>query len=622
MTSTEVIGLVDSRRQHSLRYNQRLFDSIPGWYKLYRGVWEGRLAQFRNNVSVPFLFAMVQSDVARKVQMLLSGTPIVEFEGYAPEDQGRAKKNSVLISAQMRDCQIALKSLDFFLSADLCGTGVGRYGWKNLTRKHSYRKLEHIAPGLSIPVEYNGEFEFFNGPDFEVIDRLDFWNCPGYKDIDQMPWAIHRYWRDLDDLTEDANNPYPYFDPNAVKLLEQAPMGTVGAQEYTMRRTSWRNPMDYQARQSEKFAKPVEIWEMHGLVPSEFAPDGIRNRCIAVGNGRVVLKNRASQMPNGRKPFVSYSPMPDPYTFDPPGKVEIVAPLQRTINRLSNQKLDALDLVIDPQYVVSSKANLNTQHLFTRAGRIILVDDVTDDSNFRPLTPNLQGLQQAYSEVGQLWQFMQLGAGINDIIMGLQPGDRETARGFLGRQENVMTRLSMESWVAEMQYLEPLGDAFRDLDRVFLSLPHEVKILGSLSMVNPITGLPYPQERVSIDFDDLVPDYRCRAVGASQMMGRSVRQQNLIALQQVVQSNPAMAQIVNWANFARQAFELFDFKNIDELIVQQIPLINQLASDNGMAPTAMANQLSQPLQSMEPAILGALGNNQLAGRLSPTPQAA
>ena len=43
-----------------------------------------------------------------------------------------------------------------------------------------------------------------------------------------------------------------------------------------------------------------------------------------------------------------------------------------------------------------------------------------------------------------------------------------------------------------------------------------------------------------IEDDDLQPDYRARAVGASQMMGRSIRQQNLMGLLQIMSANPAL----------------------------------------------------------------------------------
>ena len=92
------------------------------------------------------------------------------------------------------------------------------------------------------------------------------------------------------------------------------------------------------------------------------------------------------------------------------------------------------------------------------------------------------------------------------------------------------------------------------------------------------------------------------------MAGRSARQQNLLGLLQMMSSNPALAQLVNWANFARQAFELFDFKNVDELLVQQVPMVNQIAQETGQSPEGVAQMASsQNLPQLDPALLAILG---------------
>jgi len=618
ISDARLIELVDARRQHSQRYNQGIFSKLQRWYDTYRGVWSGRMAQFRNNVNIPFTFAMIQSDVARKVQTSFGTWPLVGFEGYDPLDVARAKKNEVLISAQMKDCDSVVKACDFFLEADICGTGIARIGWKQLRRMNRYRKLESVAPGLQIPVMNESMATLFDGPDWEVVDRLDFWQPQGKTRIPDMPWVIHRYYIDMDDLYDDANSDMPYFDPGAIGQLGRYPLQGQAATEFSVRRVSYRNEYDYQARQSERFAKPVEVWEMHGLVPREFVPeDGVRHRCIAIGNGRVVMKNRESALGNQQLPFVSFAPMPDPYSFDGVAKTEVAFGPQQTANRLANQKLDALDILIDPMYVANSQANLNTQHLFTRSGRILLVDGPADDTSIRPLTPDMRGLQAAYTEIGQLFQMMQLGTGETETLLGGPSGSsRETARGFLGRQENALTRLAMESRLAEEGFIEPLANAFRRMDQLWLTLPHEVRILGSMATINPGTGLPYEQQDVTIDYEDLAPDYRARAVGASQMMGRSVRQQNLVALLQMMSANPVLLQLVNWGNFARQAFELFDFRNVNELLVSKVPAVNQLAQENGVSPGAVAGAVSSPLDQLSPETLGAF---MQTGSSSPLP---
>lgn len=610
VSDERVIELVDARRQHSLRYNHSVFNKLQSYYDTYRGVWQGRTAQFRNNITIPFTFAMIQSDVARKVQTLFGQWPIVEFEGYAPGDVARARKNTILISAQLKDSHTFRKASDFFLQSDICGTGILRYGWKTTNRKTRFRSREQIAPGFEITVIREGDGNVFNGPTWEPVDRLDFWQQPGKVHIDDMGWVIHRYWTDWDDLMEDSSGPNPYYDREAVMRLKDYPLTGAAHKEWIARRNHYRNQYEYEARQNERFARPIEIWEMHGLVPEEFAIDGIRHRCIAIGNERVVLKNREGPMPSGEKPFKSYAPMPDPYGFDGVGKAEVAYGPQRTADRINNQKLDAIDLTIDPQWVMSSSTNINTQNLFTRAGRVILVDGSAAEDAIRPLSPDLRGLQAAYQEISSLFNMMQIGTGETEAVMGVPGSSRETARGFLGRQENALNRLGWEARLAEENMVEPLANAFRAMDRLWLTMPHEIKILGSMATINPITGLPLPPEDVEIDYDDLAPDYRARAVGASQMIGRGIRQQNFMTLLQVMSANPAMMQLVNWGNFARQAFELFDFKNVDELIVNQVPMVNQIAAQNGQSPESVAGAAATPMEQLDPNILGALSGGQ------------
>lgn len=609
VSATRIIELVDARRQASLRYNQGLFSRLQRWYDSYKGVWQGRMASFRNNVTIPFTFAMIQRDVAGKVQASFGSWPIVTFEGYAPGDAPRAKKNEVLISAQMKDCNSVTKAVDFFLGGDICGTAISRYGWRFEQRKARMRRLEQIAPGWSVPVVREHMATVFDGPTWDPLDRLDFWQQPGKPRIDGMAWAIHRYWADLDDLLDDSRSERPYFDPAAVAALKNFPLSGSAEREFAQRKVTFRNEYDYQARASERFSKPVEIWEMHGYVPDEFAPDGVRWRCIAIGNQRVVLKNREGVMGPGELPFKTYAPMPDPYSFDGTSKAEVAFGPQQTANRLANQKLDALDSLIDPMYVASNTANINTQHLFTRAGRIILVDGDASESSIRALVPDMRGLQAAYTEIGQLFEMAQLGTGQTESLLGKSSNQAETARGFLGRQEQALTRLALETKLAEEGFIEPLANAFRHMDRLWLPMPKEVKMVGSLATTDPITGLPYQPERMSVDYDDLTPDYRARAVGASQMIGRSIRQQNLVTLLQFMSMNPALAQLVNWGNFARQAFELFDFKNIDELLVERVPAVNQLAEQNGVSPQTVANAATQRLDQLNPEMLGQLFQN-------------
>jgi len=614
-----LLDLVNSRCRHAEDHYRSHFAKFARWYDLYRGFQNGRSQNFRNNIHLPFLFSVAQSDVARKVQTSFGGWPIVTFSGYAPEDAAIARKNEVLISSQMKDCNSFVKAVDFFLTANLYGTAVARVGWKKVVRKEQWRTMDPNEPGREVVVE--GEATRFDGPDWSVVDPLDFVLQPGKRRIEDAAWCAQRYYLDLDQVYDKVQA--GEWDRAAFLKLKESPVSGTAEGEMNQRMSVYRNWNEYQALKQEKFAKPVEIREYWGTVPYDMAPDGMANRVIVVANGRVVLSNQPNPFFHGKLPFLAFSPMPDPHYFHGVGKCEVGEKMQVTANRFANQKLDALDLFIDPVFLVQRQAGIDTTNLFMRAGRVIGVDGPVDESVIRPLIPDLSGLQQSYAEIQQLWGWIQQGTGNSENeTMGTGAGSRSTAREYLGRQEAALTRLMLEARLAEEGFVEPLADLFRALDRQYLTLPHEVQILGSASVINPVTGLPMPQEPVVIDLSDLHPEYRARAVGATQQLGKGVRQQNLISVMQAMSANPVMLQSVNWSNFARQIFNAFDMPNIDELlVVGQVPAVNQVganpqSSGLGAAQSGPAGP-APTTEPLSPELIGAMQGGQAQNPTAP-----
>ena len=139
-----------------------------------------------------------------------------------------------------------------------------------------------------------------------------------------------------------------------------------------------------------------------------------------------------------------------------------------------------------------------------------------------------------------------------------------------------MTRLMLESRLAEEMWLEPLANRFRALNRQFLPVPRQLKMLGSMAIINPITGEPLDPADMQLNHEDLWPDYTARAVGANQNMLRSAQRQDIVQLLQASSTNPILMQMVNWSNFARQMFITFGFRNINELLTQLSPVQQSL----------------------------------------------
>lgn len=585
----DVKALVLERFRHAEQTFRPFFVRSVRFYDIYRGWYSGTFQAFRNNVIIPLLFSTVWADVARKVNTSFGVYPFVQMYGYGPEDTAKARKNELLISAQMKDCKTFLKAVDMFLMADLYGTSICQYGWETRTENLIRRELE-TAPltGKRFERLKTEQRVTFNGPVWNTVDILDFFPQPGFHHIDEMSWVIRRYWLDMEEV--EAMAQAGIFDKAQLEKLKIGGAQRDIIEELKARRTSVRGPFgETEVRRMERFAKPVELLEMWGKVPSEFrSPDGGTERVITVANRTCVLRNRPNPFWHGKKPFIAFSPLNDPHFFHGIGKVEIGERLQLSANRIANQKLDALDLFVDPAFIYDRSKGVDVRNLFMRSGKVIPVDGPPAEA-IQALIPNLNGLQNAYQEISDLNRWMQQGTGITeDTVLGMKGAQEQTAREFLGRQENTSIRLLLESRLAEEAWIEPLANGFHSLNRQFLPTPQMIKIIGAAALADPVTGMPAPPENMEIDLDDLNIDYDVRARGATQTIGRAARQQNMVLLLQSTATHPAAMALVNWIAFFRDLFRTFEMGNEDELLNPPPGMQQAIAMANGQMPPEQA----------------------------------
>lgn len=610
-----VRALVLDRFETSKKAQEAYFVKIKRWYDLYRGWYrDPNQPDYRNNVFIPMTFSTVWSDVARKSNAIFGAHPYVAMVGYGDEDYALARQQELLVSAQMRDARSHLKGIDAFLSGDLYGTAIAQVGWTYDEEVMQMRgQVASPITGQLLEQVRSENYVKFDGPDWEVLDRLDFFPQPRIARIWDMRWKIRRYWLELDDVR--ALSAKDFFDKVQLNALELLSPPTDIEADYQQRAGYMRNELF----SMERYSKPVEIIEMWGVVPSELVgTDGVARRVISLANRQVVLRNRPNPYGRGEDPFLAYTPVVDPHHFDGPSKVELGEHLNAVANRLVSNRLDVLDQVVSPAYAYDSDAlGVSPDQLYVRPNRWIPVEGLSNGT-LQPLNPDLRGFQLSHQEVEYAWRWLQNASGIHeDAVMGAAGPDRETARGFLGRQAAVNTRLLLETRICEEQLIEPLANWFRSLNRLFLPVPLKRHILGTKSIVDSLTGLPVPEE-ISVSPYALNKEYDARALGSSQMLPKEMRQQNFLQLLQVVAATP-LSQVLNWITFGRQAFQLFDFPNVDELFLA-IPPLQQIAL-NMMNAQGQAGQrpVQQPGAAPLPNLPGGEGGQSpLQGSLQDT----
>lgn len=586
-------------------YHDRFFRKVRDWYNLYRCIYNGDKPPFKNVVMLPLLFSACWSDVANKIAISLNGPQVIEMDPVDPDAGPSAKRTESLINQQFIECELMSKMVDFLMSGDVYGTGILEYSWRHTVMPTIYRQK---TLGVEYPLRV--DVTTFDGPDIENKDILDFLPQPGKKDLDKMVYVHDRCYKDLDDLEEEAyqaqqRGEEPHFDPEVLVQLRGQPPTSILASEMYERRNVWRSWSQYQQERQTKYAKPVELITYTGNVPSELAPDGVRHRKITIANRRLAVRNVPCPYGQLRKHFRTYSPMQDMHHFHGPGKVEIGATMAASGNKLVSNRLDVLDLVLQPAIFVNDATELDAQNLVLWPGRIIKVHGETGDMNIRPMEWDLQAYPIVVQELEAISRYIDMGTGVQrDVIQGMLSGDRQTAREFLGRMEQARTRLGLEAKMFERQVIEKLADDFRMLDRQYLPVPKMVNLIGSAAIWDPDTGQPVPPETEAIDLSDLNMDHRIRALGASNMLSKSMQRQDMITALQAMTTNPMAMATTNWLAFFNKFWRAFDF-NPREMMNVAMP--NLQSAWGMMNDQQKMGPEGDQLEQLAPGMLGPQG---------------
>ncbi|HLA82542.1 MAG TPA: hypothetical protein VJP78_13125 [Thermoleophilia bacterium] len=587
----QYVNLVVSSFEQSRDYYAQWFKDADYRYRLYRGFRQGRTIPFRNNITIPLAFSMIQSGIARKLEFAAGGPPI-EFQAGGPEDQMIARKQTSIINTQFEDAGFLDKETRTLASGEIYGIALSRYFWDVAKELVQYRA--DLGTGIQ---EFSGEDVTFDGPNYEPMNVRNCFPQPGVPRIAQMRWFVDRYFLDLEDINRlaEAN----FFLKRGARMVADSPVARGAHKDAIL--TTHLDPasgLPEDAIRTTAYEKPIEILRFFGRAPRSMAQEGQVNLVVEVAARMHLLRARPN--PYGRIPILEDGPMPDPDHFHRPSKLEVIEKIAVASNALASQKMDAVNLTVDPQYVYNARVTTRPARLWSRPGAVHRWEGPVDDANFRPLVPDLRGLVNAYQELEQHAQWMEQGTGvIRDAIQGFSGPDRETARGYLGRQASANIRLTMEMRIHEHLHTEPLANAFLSLNRRFLEFPQQLRMIGASAIVDPITLQPIPSYDAEFGPNDLLPDYAARATGTLRMLGRQTQLQNMLLIQQAAQSNPIGLQLTNWFFFFRQLYTLAGIPNPDELL-NTSPLLQQLMAQQGQAQQPPG----QPAQENALPVLG------------------
>lgn len=411
---------------------------VEQYYKSYRAIPERNAdaAQWESQLFPPYAFQIIESLTANVVD------PTPHWKVTPRPTSGSdlellsqgAKANETLLASQVEADGFAAKQMFFAKQAFIAGISVFKTHWNyqpgSVTRR-------------TITGRTREEVTLKDDPTAEVIDVRD--------------WIPHQAATSLDTAMRVTHRCFYTFDQ--LKRLEK--QGVYGSEAGGQAVESLKESKDFAAELSEReqslFQADRTKDQIEVLEQWRREPDGSL-RVVAVGNRKVLLRDRPSPFDHGKYPFVVCAPIPDLGRIAGISVIELVKDLQDELWTLGNQRLDNVRLINN--HIVCVTEDMEDVDGFVWAPGAI--NTVSHPDQVFSLKVDPLPSQVSISAESMIQQDLQNVSGANPALLGQQAQNTSTAT------EVSLTTTLAQRRVALMK--QQFKWAFREVGEQWISL--------------------------------------------------------------------------------------------------------------------------------------------------------
>ena len=366
------------------------------------------------------------------------------------------------------------------------GTGFVKLDMEQVTRKEIVERTAKGTETIIMPDPVTGEpeeeeveieeiveeeIELSNLPIFRVIDIFDIDIDPRVESIKDARAIIHTVegasFVDLK-TDEEALN---YFNLDKIKDIGQsllAPDANSKEQKLTVRN------IPSQKGSSDSSSDDAGGVDLNALTIREywgsFSPEDDSGKeeeyVITTVNDELVIRvdrnpYKTDTNPDGIRPFELYVDHDVPNELYGVGEIEPTETMQIGINKIRNQRLDNVDLVMNRMWIFDRNTGINPRDLKSFPGNIIPADDI---SGLQPLTtPDVTA--SSYAEEDRYLRDFQLATGtITSTGGGGRDDFTNTATGQKIRSKEQNSRYQLK--------IENLEDTLSRIGKKMLQMIH------------------------------------------------------------------------------------------------------------------------------------------------------
>lgn len=561
-------------------------DKWERYYKRWRNVVNqitdpktGKVDTSRSNISVPYIYTMLETVLPRLVETLFAGRPYVTVKGRTRDWADNAAKMETLLDYQMNEVtdiqnvfHIGLKIMALY------GTTVAYTGWKYEEReviKKELRPIQDVAedgtvtplidemteqpimdyqPVRSTEVEYDD-------PEPKFMDLGLFYVDPNAEDIDDARYCGHVAYMSKNQLKQMEDQ--GFIDKVRWKDVEQGRkqnnarndrMGAVGIPS-----------VDAQD------GKDDDLYECHYYYEDD--------KCVFIINRSYLARDSENPFWHKRKPYDKdvYSKVPG--EFYGIGIVEMIEDQADELNTERNMRIDYRAHNLRRMFKVRKGANINPAQMVWRQNGRIEVEDMNDIDVFT--APSITG--DTFNQEEIVKQDMRDTVGAHDVVMGAS-GSGETATTTMSKDNNASMRFKLVISSIEKRLLVGISRKMIQLNQQF---------------VDNIRTLPMfennAEDWVDISPEEIQGEFHLIAAGSSvePMANKEAFKQRMVELFSIVGNEPMMQQFPDKRrNLLKKVFEAFDITDTEEL----------LPSDEELSGAMQQQAISQFIGSLPPEL--------------------
>lgn len=588
--------------------------------------WENTQTE-RSNVPFFTVATAVNSLVPQIIKGLFYDDPPFLAQNRPGTTAQEARAMSSVLAYQLEEIQFREQLRLGVTTALLYGTTIWKYGWEIFSKERvTYeRKIKPLVvpdpvnPGKTQEiydddeeVEEKRETIEVHRPTFETVtDLKQILVDPGLAEpnIQKAKYVIHRMyvtWDDLEDLRERPGINLPSRDELLQLFFPPIEKPQVEESLLAQQTPLWdaRAEPPFEDTTADPFEKPLELMERWD-----------NKRYILVLQKKLVIAS--TENPFGCIPFFSLGWWDVPGAFWSMGLARTIGSEQRLQAGIMNTWLDGVSLMLNGVYVRVRGTSVPTQNIRMAPGKVIDVDTkdaLTPLDRAKPIPEAMQAYAASVSRAetvsGASEPGMQGVAGTSghSNLARSATGANMLAGGAGSRVEEFIEKLSTN-------VLIPLLDAFHDLNTRLLPL----------KLVRQILDKELAHTYIKEAQGDLINLKNARVKfsirAAAKLLARRNMAQALPIMLQFLQAGPIIeglavsGQKVDVKELVRMMFEVSDWKNINDVIVDMTPADQQRwMAQQQASKEAVKQKGAQQLQAQKTNDQFALNNDENIAR--------